>query len=130
MSNGPFYQGECGCGAVTLMVTGAPLGAARCECADCRGADGSARGLLFWPEVSVQVADGLDELKGRRGSHGGDQLRCRRCAEWVLTVHEQAGIIELPAGMLPESLPEALAGVNEAPSDDGALLARLGHRRG
>lgn len=122
MSNGPFYQGDCGCGAVTLMVTGAPLGAAHCDCADCCGADGSATRLLFWPEVSVQFAGGFDELEHQHAGHGGEKLRCGRCQEWVLTIHEKAGIMALPAEVLPE--------MTEPVVDDAALLDRLGHRRG
>jgi len=121
MSNGPYYQGDCGCGAVTLMATGAPLGAAHCDCVDCRGADGSATGLLFWPEVSVQFAGGFDELEHHRARHGGEKLRCRRCHEWVLTIHEEVGIMALPAEVLPE--------MTEPVADGADLLDRLGHRR-
>ncbi|WP_136255211.1 GFA family protein [Onishia niordana] len=122
MSNGPFYQGGCGCGAVSLMATGTPLGTVNCDCGDCRKADGSATALMFWPEVAVQFAAGLDELERHHASHGGDQYRCRHCEEWVLTVHEQACIMELPREVLPE--------VTEPVVDGTALLVRLGHRRG
>ena len=120
MSNGPFYQGGCECGVVTLMATGAPLGAARCDCADCRDADGQATALLLWPASAVQFADGLDETACERGGHGGEQHRCRRCDTWVLTAHETAGIMALPAAVLPE--------MTEPVSDGTALLTRLGHR--
>lgn len=102
------------------MATGAPLGAASCDCADCRDADGRATRLLFWPEAAVQFADGLDEVEYHRATHGGDRYRCWRCGEWVLTAHEAAGIMEVPAEALPEMT---------APVGDGtALLTRLGHR--
>lgn len=121
MSNGPFYQGGCGCGAVTLMTSGAPLGAASCDCADCRGAEDGAAKLLFWPETAVQFASGLDALQRECATHGGDRYRCRCCAEWVLTAHEEAGIMALPAEGLPEMTD---------PSREGtSWLVRLGHRR-
>ncbi|UYG06312.1 hypothetical protein [Halomonas sp. M4R1S46] len=115
MSNGPFYQGGCGCGAVTLMAYGVPLAAVRCGCDVCRG-----ERLLLWSEAAVQLVGGLEALEGRRASHGGWQQVCRRCGECVLTEHAAAGIVEMPAAALPE--------VEGAGGDGEALLARLGHR--
>ncbi|RTR05257.1 GFA family protein [Halomonas nitroreducens] len=115
MSNGPFYQGGCGCGAVTLIATGAPLAAVNCDCDLCRG-----ERRLLWSEAAVQLAGGLEALDGRRASHGGWQRVCRHCGESVLTEHAEAGIVEMPASALPE--------VEGAEGDGEALLARLGHR--
>ena len=58
------FEGQCFCGAVRLVVTGDPVGAGYCHCANCRS--WSARpvnAFTLWKPEAVTVTEG-EELIG------------------------------------------------------------------
>ncbi|MFY0992870.1 GFA family protein [Halomonas sp. C05BenzN] len=124
MSNGPFYQGGCRCGAVTLMTCHAPLATGHCDCATCREVVGARqRVLLLWPADQLQLATGVDELVSSRIPGGGVAYHCGRCGDSVLAEYPEEALVELGA----ETIPDVPL---EPGSDDTqeALFVRLGHR--
>ncbi|MEQ6890097.1 hypothetical protein ABE957_15605 [Halomonas sp. CS7] len=112
MSNGLYQRLACDCGAVCLLVCGAPLGGA---------VDPAGEPATLWPLEAVQVGEGVDELVSREAS-GGVGLSCRRCGEVVGVEHAEAGVVALPgaADNAQDAAPPA------APSR--AALEALGYR--
>ncbi|MDZ7852464.1 MAG: hypothetical protein U5L98_07400 [Halomonas sp.] len=86
MSNGPYGQIACDCGAVSLLVCGAPLG---------RGLDAGDDPVTFWPLDAIQIGQGADELDVSPYGRGGNSWGCRRCCERLLFAHEEAGVAVL-----------------------------------
>ncbi len=93
MSNGPYGQITCDCGAVTLLVCGVPLGS---------GQDTGDKPVTFWPLEAIQIGGGADELAISPHGRGGDAWGCRRCVERLLHAHDEAGVAVL-AGDLEDT---------------------------
>jgi len=91
MSNGPYGQIACGCGALSLLVCGDPLGL---------GEDAGGEPVAFWPLSAIQIGQGVEELALSLDDRGGEAWRCRRCDERLLHGDDEAGVAVL-AG-LPE----------------------------
>ncbi|WP_372614622.1 hypothetical protein [Halomonas sp.] len=100
MSNGPYYHGECRCGAVTLMLCGTPLALGR----DCRG-----EGFSFWPLDTLQFGMGLEEIVARDVSDQERRLACGRCGETLVVEHERVGVLALPGDVCDVAPGEAAA---------------------
>lgn len=86
MSNGPYGQLACDCGAVSLLVCGSPLGL---------GLDAGDRPVAFWPLDAIQVGQGVDELDVTPEARSGESWECRRCCEHLLQAHDEAGVAVL-----------------------------------
>lgn len=114
MSNGPYGQLACGCGAVSLLVCGAPLGVGR---------DAADAPVTLWPLSAIQLGQGADELEVTQDARGGEAWHCRRCAERLLHADDEAEVAVL-AGQ-----PEETDGTHMAltPSQQRRLEA-LGYR--
>ena len=93
MSNGPYGQLACRCGAVSLLVCGVPLGVGR---------DAGDESVTFWPLVAIQLGQGADELEVSTDVRGGDDWHCRRCGERLLHADDDAGVAVL-AGQLEDA---------------------------
>lgn len=84
MSNGPYGQLVCRCGAVSLLVGGSPLGS---------GQDAGGETVAFWSLSAIQVGQGADDVDvSKAGQVGGEVWRCRRCGESLLHAHEESGV--------------------------------------
>ena len=58
------FEGQCFCGAVRLVVTGEPVGAGYCHCANCRSwSAGPVNAFTLWKPEAVTVTEG-EELIG------------------------------------------------------------------
>ena len=90
MSNGPYGQLACGCGTVTLLVCGAPLGHAR---------DAEGEPVSLWPEAAIQLGQGADELAVVPDARGLAAWQCRRCGERLLHADDEAGVAVLAGSM-------------------------------
>lgn len=91
MSNGPYGQLACGCGALSLLVCGGPLGL---------GQDAEGGPVAFWPLSAIQLGQGADELQASPDERGGEAWHCRCCDERLLHGDGEADVAVL-AG-LPE----------------------------
>lgn len=114
MSNGPYGQIACHCGAVTLLVCGSPLG---------RGQGTGDEPVTFWPLEAIQVGGGADELDISPVGQGGEAWSCRRCDERLLYAHDEAGLAVL-AGDLEDTEDLSLA----LPLGQQRWLEALGYR--
>ena len=114
MSNGPFGQIACRCGAVTLLVCGSPLG---------RGQDAGVEPVTFWPLEAIQIASGAGELDVSPVGRGGDAGGCRRCDECLLHAHDEAGVAVLAGD--PEDTDDL---ATELTSSQQRRLEALGYR--
>jgi len=86
MSNGPFGQLDCRCGAVSLLLCGVSLGS---------GLDEQGQPVTFWPLEAIQVGQGADEIDVSPDTREGASWRCRRCLEALLHVHDEAALAVL-----------------------------------
>ena len=56
------FEGQCYCGAVTIVVTGDPEGAGYCHCAACRSwSAGPVNAFTLWKPEAVKVTQGEDQ---------------------------------------------------------------------
>lgn len=81
MSNGPYGHIACDCGAVSLLVSGSPLGL---------GLDTGNEPVAFWSLEAIQIGQGAEELVVSPDGKGGDAWACRRCDECLLHAHDEA----------------------------------------
>ncbi|MFN2332629.1 MAG: hypothetical protein ABR580_12385 [Halomonas sp.] len=100
MSNGPYGQMTCDCGAVSLLVSGSPLAL---------GKDTRGEPVAFWTLDAIQIGRGADELNVTPQSWGGDTWACRRCDECLLYAHDEAGMAILVGH--PEDTAELVSGM-------------------
>lgn len=107
MSNGPYGQIACGCGALSLLVCGAPLAL---------GEDAEGEAVAFWPLSAIQIGQGADELELLMEARGGEAWRCRRCEERLLHGDDEAGVA-------------VLAGLPEDSDESGVALTAAQQRR-
>ena len=105
MSNGPFYQGSCECGGVTLLATAEPLA---------QGRDGQDRGWLVLDAAALQISAGLESLETETLGAGHECRRCRHCRQRLFVEGDALTLIadelltaeaEPPGDVLAERLP-------------------------
>lgn len=96
MSNGPYGQLGCRCGAVSLLVCGPPLG---------RGRDARDVPATFWPLDAIQIGQGADDVAVSPDDRGGASWRCRQCDALLLYAHDEAGVAVLAGEQEDESPP-------------------------
>jgi hypothetical protein len=59
------FEGQCFCGAVRLVVTGEPVGAGYCHCANCRSwSAGPVNAFTLWKPEAVAVTEGEELIGG------------------------------------------------------------------
>ncbi|SDO31149.1 hypothetical protein SAMN04487957_105134 [Halomonas shengliensis] len=114
MSNGPYGQLACGCGAVTLLVCGAPLGHAR---------DAEDEPVSLWPEEAIQLGQGADELAVVPDARCLAAWQCRRCGERLLYADDEAGV-----AVLADSAEEGDEAGLALTTSQQRWLAALGYR--
>jgi hypothetical protein len=114
MSNGPYGQIACDCGAVSLLVCGSPLGL---------GLDAGGDPVAFWPLEAIKIGQGSDELALSPDGRGGDFWGCRRCDERLLYAHDDAEVAVLEGH--PEELGDLASGLT---SSRQRRLEELGYR--
>ena len=87
MSEQPFAQGGCLCGAVRYTVTGEPKRMAQCHCKDCQRASGTGHmSLAMFAEEDVSVEGELGEYAVTADS-GNINTRefCPKCGSRVFS---------------------------------------------
>lgn len=114
MSNGPYGQLACDCGAVSLLVCGSPIGL---------GLYAEGERVAFWPLDAIKVGQGTDELNVSPDGRGGDFWGCRQCEECLLYAHDNADLAVLEGH--PDDIGEMAPGLT--PSQKG-WLEELGYR--
>jgi hypothetical protein len=103
------HDGQCFCGSVRLEARGEPAAQGYCHCESCRSMSGApVRGFTLWPEDSVRITKGEDQLKGYNKTDFSDRRHCANCGGQVLINHPSIGMVDVHS--------EALRGFNFQPA--------------
>jgi hypothetical protein len=100
--NGTTYEGNCFCGAVTIEVTGAPVGAGYCHCGACRSwSAGPVNAFTLWNPESVKVTQGADQIGEYNANERSYRQWCKVCGGHLLTRHPEWGLVDVYAATIP-----------------------------
>ena len=96
------YSGKCLCGAVTLEVTGDPVGAGYCHCKNCRSwSAGPVNAFTLWKPEDVRVTSGEDHVGQYQASEQSHREWCKVCGGHLMTRHPSWGLIDVYAATIP-----------------------------
>ena len=96
-------KGACFCGAVEIIVTGAPAGMGYCHCASCRHwSAGPVNAFTLWAPDAVEVIRGEELLGAYQKTPNSVRRWCTRCGGHVLTEHPLLNLVDVFAAVLPE----------------------------
>jgi hypothetical protein len=96
------YSGQCFCGAVTIEVSGEPVGAGYCHCANCRSwSAGPVNAFTLWKPNDVKVTSGEDQLGEFHNTEQSYRQWCRICGGHLLTRHPTWGLVDVYAATIP-----------------------------
>jgi hypothetical protein len=96
------YTGQCYCGAVTIAVTGDPVGAGYCHCATCRSwSAGPVNAFTLWKPEAVEITKGKEHIGHYQKTERSDRQYCTKCGGHLLTDHPTFGLIDVYAAIIP-----------------------------
>lgn len=96
------HRGQCFCGAIEIEATGSPLEMGYCHCADCRAWSGAPfAAFTLWPEESVRIVRGEDQVGRFNRSGMSERLFCTTCGGHLLVNHREMGCTDVLAAILP-----------------------------
>jgi len=106
MSEKPFATGGCRCGAITLVVRGAPKRMIQCHCTDCRKVTGAGHAAnAMFAEADVEIAGEAASYSVTADS-GNTVTRhfCPTCGNRMYHTNSgRPGLLMLPAGCFEEN---------------------------
>src|SRR6478752_948997 len=74
------YPGQCFCGAVTIEVTGEPVGAGYCHCENCRAwSAGPVNAFTLWKPEAVAVTAGEEHIGEYHQTEQSYRQWCQVC---------------------------------------------------
>jgi len=96
------YKGECFCGAVTLTVKGAPVGAGYCHCSSCRSwSAGPINAFTLWPLEAVKITSGNSFIGVFHKTDNSHRKWCTACGGHLMTEHPEWKLIDVYAATIP-----------------------------
>jgi hypothetical protein len=96
------YRGRCFCGAVEIVVTGAPQAAGYCHCGDCRSwSAGPTNAFMLWKSQAVQITTGADHVGEFHKTERSFRQWCKRCGGHLMTRHPQWDLVDVYAATIP-----------------------------
>ena len=97
------HTAQCFCGTVELSLSGLPEAMGYCHCESCRRwSAGPVNAFSLWPNASVRITRGEDQLGVYTGSANSRRRWCKRCGGHVLTEHPSWGLVDVYAAVIPE----------------------------
>jgi hypothetical protein len=97
------YKGKCFCGAVEVVVTGAPVVMGYCHCDSCRHWSASpVNAFALWRADNVKVTAGAEHLGTFNKTPKSARKWCKLCGGHVMTEHPGNGLVDVYASILPE----------------------------
>ena len=97
------YTGSCYCGAVAIEATTAPEAMGYCHCGACRSySGGPVNAFTLWKAANVRVTRGEESLARYKSSDFSVRRYCTQCGSSVMVDHAVIGMVDVPAGVLPE----------------------------
>ena len=95
------YSAGCFCGAVEVEVTGKPVFAGYCHCADCQAWSAAPiNAFSLWKSDSVSVVKGETELGTFNKTEHSYRKFCKHCGGHVMTEHPWMRLIDVYANLL------------------------------
>lgn len=96
------YDGQCYCGAVTLVVRGDAAGAGYCHCKACRSwSAGPVNAFTLWPTDAVEVTQGAELIGEYNANDRSYRQWCTRCGGHLLTRHPHWDLVDVYAATIP-----------------------------
>lgn len=97
------YHGKCYCGAVEIEAKGAPANMGYCHCANCRAyTGGPVNAFTLWKPDDVKVTKGESSLARYKSSEMSVRCYCTKCGGNVFVEHPTLGLVDIPAGVIPD----------------------------
>ncbi len=123
------FTGHCFCGAVRIAVTGEPVAAGYCHCANCRSwSAGPVNAFTLWNADSVKVTQGADQIGEYHENEQTYRQWCKVCGGHLLARHPEWGLVDVFAATIPAFPFEPGVHVNYEstvlPMHDGASQAQ------
>ena len=113
MNNEATYTGSCFCGAVQLLVTGAPVAMGYCHCESCRHwSAGPVNAFTLWQPNAVKVTRGAEHIGSYNKTPNSYRKWCKTCGGHILTEHPGMGLTDVYAAVLQDFPYEAGVHVN------------------
>jgi hypothetical protein len=96
------FTGQCLCGAVTIAVTGDPVAAGYCHCANCRRwSAGPVNAFTLWNPEAVKVTQGEDQIREYNQNEQTYRQWCQVCGGHLMTRHPEWGLVDVFAATIP-----------------------------
>ena len=97
------FEGQCFCGAVTIEVTGDPVGAGYCHCANCRSwSAGPVNAFTLWKPQALQVTRGADQIGSFAKTPKSQRKWCKACGGHLFTEHPAWSLVDVYAAVIPD----------------------------
>lgn len=96
------HAGSCFCGAVTLVVSGAPEAMGYCHCRSCRSwSGGPVNAFSLWKAGTVEIVSGAENIASYQKTPLSERQYCRQCGGHLLTNHPPLGLVDVFAATIP-----------------------------
>jgi len=96
------FKGKCFCGAVELLLTGAPVVMAYCHCESCRKWSASpVSAFTRWKTGAVKVTVGAEHVGSYAKTPKTTRKWCKLCGGHLMTEHAGTGFVDVLAAVLP-----------------------------
>lgn len=103
MTDKVMHRGSCFCGAVELVVVGAPAAMGYCHCESCRRWSASpVNAFTLWKPEAVKVTRGGHLLARFAKTERSKRAWCTACGGHVFTEHPGLGLVDVYASVLRE----------------------------
>ena len=96
------YAGSCFCGAVKLVIRGAPEGMGYCHCSSCRSwSGGPVNAFSLWKPEAVEIELGGEHIATFQKTPLSERKYCRKCGGHLMTNHPTLGLVDVFAATIP-----------------------------
>jgi predicted GNAT family acetyltransferase len=95
------HKAACFCGAVEVEVTGKPVFAGYCHCADCQAWSAApVNAFSLWKSDSVRVTKGEANIGAFNKTENSTRKFCKTCGGHVMTDHPRMRLVDVYANLL------------------------------
>jgi len=96
------HAGSCFCGAVKLVIKGAPEGMGYCHCSSCRSwSGGPVNAFSLWTPEAVEIESGGEHIATFQKTPLSERKYCRKCGGHLMTNHPTLGLVDVFAATIP-----------------------------
>jgi hypothetical protein len=96
------HAGSCFCGAVKLVVKGAPEAMGYCHCGSCRSwSGGPVNAFSLWKPEAIEIKTGAGDIATFQKTPLSERKYCRKCGGHLMTNHPPLGLVDVFVATLP-----------------------------